>query len=858
MNSIPNELKSKPNWVGFRVICKEDGSIGKMPIDCHNGKGAKSNTPDTWCGYEDAVKAMKRYRYDCIGFAFDGDGIIGIDIDHCIENGEPNALASEILGKIKSYTELSPSGTGLHVLARCRKPLVSKKKNGLEIYTDKRFFTVTGQTVPYGCEVFADCTDEIVRIYDKYFAEKTEQRKPRIPDTVSSLSDDEIIDLAKKAKNGIAFSRLYCGDTSGYGSQSEADLALCTTLAFWTAKNNTQIDGIFRRSGLMRAKWDEKRGSMTYGEKTVQEAVNACQETYSPKRIEKQRVHQRQIIEVDSCYLKVKGNGETKELTNFVIKPIEILEMDGGGYINTILTNNNGQRFEKQFAMKDFCNVQSFKKVLNTNTIALSFKGTDTDLELVKEHLATQTCPVRQCYPYIGVITDSVISGGKSAYVGETGTIDSNGNNVPDIVTLEKSISIRSDIERREEITGYELEQVGKLLMTYNELPKTAAVLTWCAACFAKPKLWERGVKFPHLVMVGEQGSGKSSTYEKVIMPFFSTGASVGASRISQFSLIQAAGSSNCIPYGIDEYKPSTMEKAKVDLINNFLRDVFDGHEAARGRADMTVKRYNLDCPVVLVGEESPVEASLKERTIELLFSKLDIVDKKGKSGMLDRMKPRIMSLGKAVLLAALKETTTTLKTIYTECVGMLNTGMEDRVKNSVAVCMVGLFILDQTCKAYGTEFATVFGVSKDEVKRAIVTAVEQYTLDGGTYNKTIIDKTFEVFDRMTEILRVGTHYKQIGTSDIVVFDIKAIYDLYTKYHRDMNLQDESISYSMFTKQLRKKSYFVKYDTAMISDKCKKCWYIDFAKLMTCADVSNMQEVMRIPSTRQRSVFDGN
>jgi primase-polymerase (primpol)-like protein len=100
--------------------------------------------------------------------------------------------------------------------------------------------------------------------------------------TSDEMPDEQLLTKAKQAKNGEAFARLWNGNTMGYPSHSEADQALCNHLAFWTAHNSGQIDRLFRRSGLMRPKWDEQRGSRTYGELTISAALRAVDNEYSP------------------------------------------------------------------------------------------------------------------------------------------------------------------------------------------------------------------------------------------------------------------------------------------------------------------------------------------------------------------------------------------------------------------------------------------------------------------------------------------------------------------------------------------------------------------------------------------------
>ena len=99
----------------------------------------------------------------------------------------------------------------------------------------------------------------------------------------TDMTDNALVEKAKRAKNGPKFTRLFDGQWQDeYTSQSEADLALCCHLSFWTGKDASRIDALFRRSGLYREKWDEKHfgSGATYGEETIAKAVSATRETY--------------------------------------------------------------------------------------------------------------------------------------------------------------------------------------------------------------------------------------------------------------------------------------------------------------------------------------------------------------------------------------------------------------------------------------------------------------------------------------------------------------------------------------------------------------------------------------------------
>src|SRR5262249_23472702 len=93
--------------------------------------------------------------------------------------------------------------------------------------------------------------------------------------TVPGDTDEDLLWQAALADNGDKFLRLWLGDTSLHdGDDSSADLALGSILAFWCGRDRQErIDRLFRPSGLMRPKWDEKRGKQTYGRKTVEKAL---------------------------------------------------------------------------------------------------------------------------------------------------------------------------------------------------------------------------------------------------------------------------------------------------------------------------------------------------------------------------------------------------------------------------------------------------------------------------------------------------------------------------------------------------------------------------------------------------------
>lgn len=234
---IPKELKAFPNWVCW-TIEERDGKLTKIPINPKTGGKAQPNNPSTWTSYDEAVAKWRNCEnggIEGIGFVLTND-YAGVDLDHCrdLQTGKVETWAQKIVTQLNSYTEVTPSGTGLRVWIKGKLPSGRRKRANIEMYDGGRFFTVTGQHVQGTPWIIHDGQDEIKKIHNEIFGNGHKKRtsEKTTPLTSLSLSDIDLIEKAKTALNGEKFSRLWNGDFSEYPSQSEADLALCLLLAF--------------------------------------------------------------------------------------------------------------------------------------------------------------------------------------------------------------------------------------------------------------------------------------------------------------------------------------------------------------------------------------------------------------------------------------------------------------------------------------------------------------------------------------------------------------------------------------------------------------------------------------------------
>lgn len=269
--NFPESLRTQKQWILWKYETRGDGTVTKVPYQI-NGRKAAINRPNEWSTFEECYAIAD--EYDGMGYVFT-EGVTGIDLDKCFESdGSLKEFAQEVLLSFDSYTEFSPSGHGLHVLIQSDLPLDGRRHNGIECYSTARFFTVTGN-VYKGRNVLRDC--DVSAWHKETFAEK--KPAPVYAESTGYLPDDErILSVMFRSKGGKKVQTLYDSgswQSVGYGSQSEADLALVGSLMFFCRNNMQTVDRLFRSSKLMRDKWDEKRGALTYGQQTMEAAIKS-------------------------------------------------------------------------------------------------------------------------------------------------------------------------------------------------------------------------------------------------------------------------------------------------------------------------------------------------------------------------------------------------------------------------------------------------------------------------------------------------------------------------------------------------------------------------------------------------------
>jgi hypothetical protein len=333
LDKIPQEMKIRGNWVCF----KHD----KTPVNPRTGGNAMADDPETWGSFNDAVSYYEGHRNNGIKgigyeFGIDGGPHTGIDLDKFrYEDGSFKLCAQFLIKNFASYAEISPSGTGVHILIHGRlpdvfkadgktktgyqknlpcKPTVKQKdsdKIKIEFYDRGRYFSTTSNHIAWSPPSIEPRQNELNRLYQIFVKPKTTApRTTTRPGTALDLADSDLLDKARSTDSG--FPALYDrGDISAYGGDdSSADFALCCRLAFWTGHDYARIESLFNASALgQRSKWQDRED---YRQRTINNAIDATPESYDPEHYKHSDVVIPQIPPADEP------------------PPIEWLELDAG------------------------------------------------------------------------------------------------------------------------------------------------------------------------------------------------------------------------------------------------------------------------------------------------------------------------------------------------------------------------------------------------------------------------------------------------------------------------------------------------------------------------------------------------
>lgn len=259
VHNIPDLLIQLALW----CVWKMNSDRGKIPYNPHTGYKAKSNDPSTFSDFQTVCKAFETGKYDGLGIGI-FHGIGAIDIDHCVVDGKYSDMASDIIDRMGSYTEISPSGNGIRIIFtvdnfQYNKELyyINNQKKGLEIYiagATSKFVTITGNAINNNSIV--DGTAKLQEVLDMYMQRNIPETKAAVEPAVSVSQADDFLQIGiDKDKNLKA----YWNGARPHGDESEDDAGLMAKLMYWCNNDPNEAIKAFRSSPYASQKDDEHK-----------------------------------------------------------------------------------------------------------------------------------------------------------------------------------------------------------------------------------------------------------------------------------------------------------------------------------------------------------------------------------------------------------------------------------------------------------------------------------------------------------------------------------------------------------------------------------------------------------------------
>ena len=629
-DSIPQELKDRHQWVLWKWETVND-KLTKVPYTT-TGYGAGSTDPKTWNSFGAVLKTK---GYNGIGFVVSADDpYCGIDLDKCIDDqGHFSDRATKIVDRFDSYTEITPSGHGLRIWIRGKKlPDSHCKKNfpgegAIEIYDTGRFFTMTGDHVQRTQD---DILDRQVEL-DKFYGELWPPESPAIitnSGTTPVMPDEEILKILKRAENSKKFIKLWAGEWTGdYGSWSEADLALCSVIEFYTM-DPVQIDRIFRQSKLMRDKWDEKHGTLTYGQKTAQKVIDPAKPHYSPPP-KRNNVRMAEVVEDPRYERRLNGIYYIQPRLKYTAKGVPIdntLETQVCNFLFEIareVTTNDGDEVDTRFditghAERPFALTVTSDELADPRRMvarllataggkAIVYRGGDAHLrpalQSVSEDYEKEIFFVATGWYKIGDDWLYLTPGAKLARM-----------EVPHEVK-------RYRVERNNDMlpTGY--QTLRNILKVF---PSKVSYISLAHAFLPPLYRWLNGTTRYMLHFTGETGTRKTS-YALVLQGFYGDFSEPPEGWRSTVNHIETLGwHSKDALLLIDDYKPRYV---RIQDFTQTVHHYSDGTARGRLNRDTTLRNSKpMRCVALSTGEDIPEgEASVLSRMIVLKMRNADI-----------------------------------------------------------------------------------------------------------------------------------------------------------------------------------------------------------------------------------------
>lgn len=369
--------------------------------------------------------------------------------------------------------------------------------------------------------------------------------------------------------------------------------------------------------GLIQA-WNKQHNNPPLPEKNVEVTISDMYARYQKQS----SMRPASIVVQENCCFLVRGQGKEttkKILTNFVIIPKELLILDGSDCLFcTVVTNQNITYENITIENSDWHTKARLLKAIGHQDC--SFFGSDTDVQTLCSHI-NMNMPVRKKgTKVIGLV--------ENLWVAEGINISATGKsqNIMNVPYQKGADAFYHNIGYEDIDDNAYRSAMADLYLNITQLNNSETILPmigWNFCTPLKPIIMDYTGSFPLMFIHGSQGSGKTSTAKLFMRMHGYKEDTPQMCDIKPFPMLKLLSSTNAIPVFLDEFKVKDMRQESVDNLLRFMRKSYDGEVERKGRQDQTVESYELQAPLVVMGEWSINQPAIKERIIFPRFSNI-------------------------------------------------------------------------------------------------------------------------------------------------------------------------------------------------------------------------------------------
>ena len=524
------------------------------------------------------------------------------------------------------------------------------------------------------------------------------------------------------------------------------------------------------------------------------------------------------VFENSGCYF-FKQKRDVKKLSNFVIEPVKIVKVDDTITRVWNIIAEDCVLKDIDFTADELSGSQAFRKKLMSLYHKVLWYGADLDLIHTLDYLNQHypKLPLVKGRSSVGMFRDEISS--EWCVLTQIHCWDRNSEK-DDYIYFNSASKKEILFKPTETMTKNEMDMVKKNLFMFNGLDVCANILGWCFSLFVKQRLYDNhSVRFPVIMIHGQAGSGKSETGRHIVQPLFGDIASMmRVDDITGFAFTMQGSSTNMFPLIYDEYKPALFDNSKLKLVSRMIRGLYDNETSLRGTKDLSVKEFKIFSPAVIIGEQGFEEPALKERSIDVFFSK--DVSTEYINNFVELSKSPLTKFGNMFLNWTLRLDDEFIFKKFTS-----NIKKNGRVYHNIAMLQCGIDLLALFFKENN------INIKAEPLKKAIYDSqIKSQTVSGHT--RSVVDNIVEALMIMRESGVINGGTIDIGDEEIKVHT-PTVYPYFKKWAKDYSFEGEVISHGEFVKQLKHMNYYDGYRSVRMgaSEDVKKCRILNINKL---------------------------